>query len=62
MKLIEINKYPVKDNLDLLLKDKTTKENVIFATDHFPNIDKSINEKTQITEELINKMGELTKV
>lgn len=33
--LIEIDKYPVKDVLSLLLKDKTTGNNIIFATDTY---------------------------
>ena len=31
--LIELNKYPVKEVLPLLLKDKTTGKNIVFATD-----------------------------
>mgnify|MGYP000570952415 CR=1 FL=1 len=31
-KLIDINAYPVSENLKALLKDKTTKKNIIFAT------------------------------
>lgn len=33
--LIEIDKYPVRDVLSLLLKDKTTGTNIIFATDTY---------------------------
>lgn len=33
--LIEIDKYPVRDVLSLLLKDKTTGKNIIFATDTY---------------------------
>ncbi len=33
--LIELNKYPVKEVLPLLLKDKTTGGNIIFATDTY---------------------------
>lgn len=33
--LIEINKFPVKDVLKYLLKDKTTGKNIIFATDMY---------------------------
>ena len=31
-KLIDLNTYPVSKNLKALLKDKTTKKNIIFAT------------------------------
>lgn len=33
--LVEIDKYPVKDVLSLLLKDKTTGNNITFATDTY---------------------------
>ena len=33
--LIELNKYPVKEVLPLLLKDKTTGKNIVFATDTY---------------------------
>ena len=33
--LIDINEYPVKDVLEILLKDKTTKKNIVFATDQY---------------------------
>ena len=29
-KLIDLNTYPVSENLKALLKDKTTKKNIIF--------------------------------
>ena len=35
--LIQINQYPVSDVLSLLLKDKTTGDNIIFATDTYLN-------------------------
>lgn len=35
--LIQINQYPVSDVLSLLLKDKTTGDNIIFATDTYSN-------------------------
>lgn len=31
-KLIDLNTYPISENLKALLKDKTTKKNIIFAT------------------------------
>ena len=54
-RLIDLTEYPVKDVLPALLKDKTTKKNIIFATDAYPNIDC----KTQITEELLLGMDSL---
>lgn len=43
--LINLKEYPVKDMLAALLKDKTTKKNIIFATDVYEGCDT----KTQIT-------------
>ena len=34
-KLINLNAYPVKNVLPILLQDKTTKRNIIFATDSY---------------------------
>ncbi len=45
--LIDIKSYPIINVLKLLLQDKTTKKNIIFATDAYDGID----EKTQITED-----------
>lgn len=33
--LIDLNSYPVKDVLDKLLQDKSTKKNIVFATDNY---------------------------
>ena len=54
-KLISINEYPVKDVLDLLLKDKTTKQNIIFATDSYSALGEEFSETSQMTaEKLLN--------
>ena len=34
-KLIDISSYPVADVLNLLLQDKSTKKNIIWATDTY---------------------------
>ena len=47
--LINFNSYPVNVVLKALLKDKTTKQNIIFATNAYIENDSSINERTQIT-------------
>lgn len=49
--LININEYPVKDMLDLLLKDKTTKQNIIFATDNYSAFGDDYSEQSQMTSE-----------
>ena len=49
--LINIREYPVKDVLGLLLKDKTTKKNIIWATDAYASNGPSFSDKSQITVE-----------
>ena len=51
MALIELNKSPVKALLPILLSDKTTNHNIIFATDAYK--DSGFDEKAQITTESI---------
>ncbi len=57
MKLIDINNHPVKDVLGALLKDKTTKKNIIFATDAYAEFD--VDARTQITEQILIGFGAL---
>ena len=52
-KLIDINSYPVSVVLKALLKDKTTGKNIIFATSAYTENGRTINEKEQITEEIL---------
>lgn len=33
--LIQLDNYPVADVLHILLKDKSTKQNIIWATDYY---------------------------
>ena len=47
----------MKNVLSALLKDKTTKKNIILATDAYTSFD--LDEKTQITEELLMGFGAL---
>lgn len=49
MELINIQQYPVKNVLPAILKDKPTKQNIIFATDAYSEF--NIGTKDQITEE-----------
>ena len=49
--LINISEYPVKDVLGILLKDKTTKKNIIWATDAYISNGPSFSDKSQITTE-----------
>ena len=52
-KLIDLNAYPVSKNLKALLKDKTTKKNIIFATPVYSFKGNSIKETEQMTEEIL---------
>ena len=52
-KLIELNTYRVSKNLKVLLKDKTTKKNIIFATSVHSSKGTPIKETEQITEEIL---------
>ena len=47
-KLIETNSYPVVHVLDLLLQDKTTKKNIIWATDTYEEFGKGFSDKEPI--------------
>ena len=53
MDLIDFNSYPVNVVLPQLLQDKSTKENIIFATDEYADVDSSIHAKTPITVNLL---------
>ncbi len=46
--LIQLNKYPVVNVLDKLLKDKTTKKNIIFATNEY-----DMDVKSEITKDFL---------
>ena len=46
------------DVLFLLLKDMTTKKNIIFATSDYDELDKSINCETQISKKILSKYKE----
>lgn len=52
-KLIDLNSYPVSKNLKALLKDKTTKKNIIFATSAYRSRGTPIKETEQMTEEIL---------
>ena len=48
-KLIDLETYPVKDVLSRLLQDKTTRKNIIFATDAYTEKGKGFSAKDPIT-------------
>ena len=53
MKLIDINVWPVENVLDSLLQDKTTKKNIIFATNALSDSGYQIDAKAQMTRGLL---------
>lgn len=52
-KIIDLNAYPVRNLLKLLLKDKTTKQNIIFATSAYSTDRNPIKETDQMTETIL---------
>lgn len=48
-KLIDLNIKPIKDTLKILLQDKTTKKNIIWATDSYKDLGNEYKDKQQIT-------------
>ena len=51
--LININSYPVKPVLKLLLTDKTTKQNIVFGTDSYEHLGDSYKKNCQIEGSLL---------
>ena len=51
--LISIHEYPVKDVLGILLADKTTRKNIIWATDAYSSYGAGFSDRTQITTEAL---------
>lgn len=47
-KLIDISSYPVANVLDLLLQDKSTKKNIIWATDTYEEYGEGFTDKMQM--------------
>lgn len=56
-KLIDLKSYPVNVVLNKLLQDKSTKKNIIFATDAYSEDNPVITATTPITKNLLLKMG-----
>ena len=47
-KLIDISSYPVANVLDLLLQDKSTKKNIMWATDTYEDLGEGFTDRVQI--------------
>ena len=56
IKYIDLDSYPVSDVLDILLLDRTTGKNIIFATDDYKNAGYSIDIEDEITKELLSSL------
>ncbi|MBR3722521.1 MAG: hypothetical protein IKN12_07110 [Selenomonadaceae bacterium] len=41
--LIQLDEYPVKDALHILLQDKTTGKNIIFATEAYSELGEKLS-------------------
>lgn len=52
MKLIDLGSYPVEIALNTLLKDKTIRKNIVFATDIYSSY--AIGEKAPVTKNVLN--------
>ena len=48
-KLIDISSSPIQTVLKILLQDKTTKKNIIWATDTYEDLGKGFSDKEEIT-------------
>lgn len=57
-KLIELNLYPISVVLPILLKDKTTKKNIIWATTSYEQYGEEYTEQSEITTESLKNLKE----
>lgn len=58
-KLIDIRSYPVVSVLDALLEDKSTKKNIIWATDTYEEFGEGFTDKVQVDANLLLQRPEL---
>lgn len=56
----DLNIKPIQDTLKILLRDKTTKENIIWATNSYHNYGVDYYEDKQITVDTLNGWGAMT--
>ena len=56
MNLIDMNQYPVSNVLSSLLKDKSTKRNIIFATNVYSQYSIDVDEKTEMTMKILKNI------
>lgn len=58
-KLIDISSYPVANVLDLLLQDKSTKKNIIWATDTYEELGEGFTDKVQMSADALLQRPDL---
>ena len=58
-RIIDIEAYPVNLVLSKLLKDKTTKQNIIFGTDKYEYNGKNVLPTDQITTKMLLSKGRI---
>lgn len=58
-KLIDISSYPVVNVLNLLLQDKSTKKNIIWATDTYEELGEGFTDKVQINADALLQRPDL---
>ena len=58
-KLIDISSYPAKQVLDVLLQDKTTRKNIIWATDTYEELGEAFTDKVQLDANALLRQAEL---
>lgn len=55
--LIRLDSYPMQTTLKLPLQDKTTKKNIIWATDSYASFGETYTDRNQITENQLKRMN-----
>ena len=58
-KLIDVNAYPIIDVLPILLKDKSTKQNIIWATDAYTYRGTGYNDTDPMLEKQLTRINAL---
>lgn len=56
--LIRLNSHPVQETISILLEDKTTKKNIIWATDSYKRFGNCYDEGRQMTAEAIMNLSQ----
>lgn len=60
-KIIDIGSAPIAGLLDILLQDKSTKKNIIWATDTYEEYGHGFSDKEQINKDLLLQHADIVK-